>query len=231
MNYGIILCGGSGLRMGKEFQVPKQYIKVNNRYVFSYCLEVIDNNPLIDKIIICAHENWREIITETISEIGLKKEFLFSDPGETRQMSVYNSLKVAKLISFEISDLAVIHDGARPLIDDDILNDCILESNKHDGAIATIKVNDTIYQSDNGTFITNIPKRDSLRAGQTPEAFNLKKYFDIHQSCSNEVINSVTGGAEFAANNGMKISFSKGNPGNIKITTKKDLELFKDLIK
>ena len=230
MNFGIILCGGSGQRMGKEFKNPKQYIKVNNRYVFSYCLEVINNNVLIDKIIICAHENWREIITKTFAEIGVKKEFLFSNPGETRQMSVYNSLKVAKSISFNNSDLAVIHDGARPLLDDEILNDCISESNKHDGAIATIAVNDTIYQSDNGEFITNIPKRDSLRAGQTPEAFKLKKYFDIHQRCSDEVINSVTGGAEFAANNGMKISFSKGNLGNIKITTKKDLELFEDLI-
>lgn len=230
MNFGIILCGGNGGRMGKEFQIPKQYIKVNNRYLFSYCLEVINNNALVDSIIVCAHENWREIITETVNEIGVKKEVLFSNPGETRQMSVFNSLKVAKSISFNSCDLAVIHDGARPLVDEEILNDCILESNKHDGAIATIEVNDTIYQSDNGVFITNIPKRNSLRAGQTPEAFRLKKYFDIHQSCSDEVINSVTGGAEFAANNGMKISFSKGNPRNIKITTKKDLALFQELV-
>ena len=230
MNFGILLCGGNGVRMGKEFQIPKQYIKVNNRYVFSYCLDVIDNNALVDSIIICAHENWREIITKTVNEIGVKKKVLFSNPGETRQMSVFNSLKVAKSISFTSNDLAVIHDGARPLIDEEILNDCILKSNKHDGAIATIEVNDTIYQSDNGVFITNIPKRNSLRAGQTPEAFKLKKYFDIHQSCSDEIINSVTGGAEFAANNGMKICFSKGNPRNIKITTKKDLTLFKELV-
>ena len=231
MNFAILLCGGSGLRMGKQIQIPKQYIKIRNKHIFSYCLDVILKNALVDIVIICAHENWRDTIRESIDQVELKKEILYADPGESRQMSVYNSIKIAQSISSDESDLVVIHDGARPLINDDIINDCFNVSKKYDGAIAAIPVFDTVYQSDDGETISSIPKRDTLRNGQTPEAFRLKMYYDIHQKCTAEAINSVTGGAEFAANNGMEIGFSRGDTDNIKITTKKDLELFQDLIK
>jgi len=230
MNFGILLCGGTGTRMGKDFLVPKQYIKVNDKRIFSYSLTIFDNNKLIDEIIVCADVQWQTIVKKIYHEMGGQKHILFAEPGETRQMSVYNSLKIAKQYSQKLTDLAVIHDGARPMVDDDILDDCIRVANVFDGAIATIPVNDTIYQSENGSTITNIPKRDMLRAGQTPEAFQLHKYLQIHDNRSVEEINCVTGGAEFAANNGMKIGFSKGKITNLKITTKRDLESFLQMV-
>lgn len=231
MNFAILLCGGTGSRMGNEFKVPKQYIKVKKLYIFAYSLQIIENHSSIDKIIICADKSWHKEIEDTINHLGLKKEVLFSEPGETRQMSVYNSMKVAQKLSFDSNDIVVIHDGARPMINDGILEDCIEKCKINDGAIATISVTDTIYQSKNGDYITNVPKRSSLRAGQTPEAFNLQKYLDVHKKNTISTINSVTGGAEFAANNGMKIVFSKGSLNNLKITTREDLDTFKEMIK
>ena len=124
MNIAILLCGGSGQRMGDEFKVPKQYLKVNEKYIFSYSLDKLLLNEHIDSVIICAENDWREIILECIHS---NKEIAFSNPGNTRQMSVYNSLVKAKEISFQKDDLVIIHDGARPIIDDDIIDSVDIE--------------------------------------------------------------------------------------------------------
>lgn len=95
MNCAILLSGGTGTRMGQD--IPKQYLTLHGRPVVTYSLGTLGAQPEVDGIVVVAHEDWRERILEWMSEgsgiEGAREKFLaFADPGETRQLSIWNAL-------------------------------------------------------------------------------------------------------------------------------------------
>lgn len=227
MNIAIILSGGVGLRLGAD--IPKQYIIVQNKPILIYSLEKFINNPKIDFIIIALAPEWEEYVSSFLTEIN--KKVVFSKPGKTREDTIYNSLKMAKKLGGKDDDIVIIHDGVRPLVSETVINDCLYGCQQYEASIATTEVKDTIYVSSYGECITEVPERATLHAGQTPEAFKLGPYLRIHDEASEEEINKVTGGAQFAYQKGLSVFLSKGEDINFKITTPLDLARFEQIIK
>lgn len=226
MNIAIILSGGIGTRMGAN--IPKQYIEVNNRPIISYVLEKFLDHVMIDSMIIALNEQWKEYVEGNLPSTS--KKIYFSEPGETREHTIYNALKKAKEIGSDDSDIVIIHDAVRPMVSDRVIKDCLDGCEKYDAAIATIDVKDTIYVSTEGGCITDVPNRAILYAGQTPEAFKLGEYLRIHNESSYEEICRVTGGAQFAQQKGLRVFLSRGEEINFKLTTPEDLDRFKQII-
>ena len=119
MNTAIILSGGIGTRMGADR--PKQYIEVNGTPIIAYCLKAFLSTARIDAFIIGAAEEWRDYINSFIQKENATTPFYYSEPGETRQYSIYNALKKAKEIGIRNKDVVIIHDAARPLVSKELI--------------------------------------------------------------------------------------------------------------
>lgn len=226
MNIAIILSGGIGTRMGSN--IPKQYLEIDGKPIISYSVKPFFEHTEIDSFIIALNEEWKDYVINHLPKT--KKPIFFSSPGETREHTIYNALKIAKKIGGTDEDIVIIHDAVRPLVSNEVISDCLSGCKQYDAAIATIDVKDTIYVSSNGECITSVPARSNLRSGQTPEAFKLGKYLRIHDESTYEDIKNVTGGAQFAYQKGMNVFLSRGEEINFKITTPEDLQRFKQII-
>jgi 2-C-methyl-D-erythritol 4-phosphate cytidylyltransferase len=226
MNIAIILSGGIGSRMGAN--IPKQYLEVNNRPIIRYAVEKFLAHDDIDCMIIALNEQWKDYVKSKLP--NSTKKIYFSEPGETRQHTIYNALRKAKSIGGGSDDVVIIHDAVRPLVSNRVIKDCLDGCKIYDAAIATIDVKDTIYVCKEGVCITDAPNRSLLHAGQTPEAFKLGQFLRIHDESSYEEISNVTGGAQFATQKGLQVFLSRGEEINFKITTPEDLDRFKQVI-
>lgn len=226
MNIALILSGGTGTRLGSD--IPKQYIKVNNKMIIGYCLETLIDNDNIDYIQIVADEAWHsEIEKESVNP----KFKGFSKPGANRQLSIYNGLTDIKKYADDDS-FVLIHDAARPLLKDELINSCCETLNVnsfYDGVLPVLPMKDTVYMSDDGKAVSSLLDRSKIYAGQAPEVFRLGKYYEANKALLPEKILSINGSTEPAILSGMNIAMIPGDEGNFKITTMADLMRFKEM--
>lgn len=225
MNTAVILAGGTGTRLGGN--LPKQYIEVNDKPIIKYCLDVFVSHEMIDAVQIVADEVWHEYVLRHISSDKFKG---FSTPGKTRQLSIYNGLCDVKKYSSD-DDCIVIHDAARPLVSEKMITDCLEQLKQHDGVLPVLPMKDTVYLSEDGKCISQLVDRSKIYAGQAPEAFVFGKYFNANKALLPEEIFKINGSTEPAIMAGMDISMIDGDENNFKITTKADLEKFKEIMK
>lgn len=228
MNIAIILSGGVGSRMG--LNIPKQYVVVNSQPIISYCLQTFLCNEHTDAIVIGVADEWKEYVIEQMEKLHPAKPVFYAAPGETRQYSIFNALRVVKDQGYSDDSFVIIHDAARPLVSDELINRCYEACNRADGSMPVIAVKDTTYYSEDGKSITSLLDRSKLWAGQAPEAFVFGKYLQIHEKMSHEELLKINGSTEIAFKQGLKVEMVEGDPMNFKITTPEDLSNFESII-
>lgn len=238
----LILSGGTGTRMGVD--TPKQYLKINDRPVISYCMERLFTHEGIDAVQIVADELWRDEILNLMERIvadgrnrntsektdrGIEKFHGFSAPGKTRQLSILNGLKDIRKYAAD-GDYVLIHDAARPLLSEKQITDCLDAIEGHDGVLPVLPMKDTVYASEDGRRITSLLDRSRVYAGQAPELFVLGKYYAANKALLPERILQINGSTEPAVMAGMDIAMIPGDERNFKITTRADLERFREIV-
>ena len=233
MNIALILSGGTGTRLGVD--IPKQYIEVAGKPIITYCMETLFLHKYIDAVHIVADYEWKEKIREWMKSNKELLSFLgkfrgFSEPGGNRQLSIMNGLTDIHKYAKD-TDLVMIHDAARPLLTERLITECFEVAENHDGVLPVLPMKDTIYGSSDGKRITGLLKREELFAGQAPEVFRLGKYYEANQKLLPEQILTINGSAEPAILAGMDVAMIPGDESNFKITTKEDLERFREIVK
>lgn len=222
-NTALVLAGGVGSRMNMG-SFPKQYLTVKDRPVLDYCLCTFQNTAAVDKIVIVADPSWRDFIDGWLEKSRITKFAGYADPGETRQMSIFNGLLVIEQTVPDCEQV-IIHDSARPLISQELIDACFRELRDADGVMPVLPVKDTCYQSMDGKTISSFIPRSQLFAGQAPEAFRLKPYLQLHRTLSTEALLEISGSSELAYKYGLKVAMIPGEEKNFKITTQDDLKL------
>ena len=228
MNIAIILSGGIGSRMG--LNLPKQYVMVNNRPIISYCLQTFFEDENTDAIVIGVADEWKEFVEENVAKLNPHKPIYYAQPGETRQYSIYNALKVVKENGFSNEDVVLIHDAARPLVSHELIARCYNGCKEADGIMPVIQVKDTTYLSEDGKHIQSLLNRSHLWGGQAPEAFRFCKYLWAHDEMPREELLKINGSTEIAFKAGLDCQMVEGDPMNFKITTPEDLTNFETII-
>lgn len=220
----LLLSGGTGTRMGVE--TPKQYIEVKDKPIISYCLRTLLSHDGIDAVQIVADEMWHKIILKCLES---RDKFRgFSRPGKTRQLSIVNGLEDIRQYAGE-NDCVLIHDAARPLLSKTQISDCLdAVAAGHDGALPVLPMKDTVYYSEDGRAVTSLLERSRIFAGQAPEIFVLGKYYEANRNLLPEKILTINGSTEPAVMAGMDIAMIPGDEENFKITTRADLERFRE---
>ena len=228
MNIAIILAGGIGSRLGSV--IPKQYIEINGKPVIGYCLDKFLENSSVDTIHIVADTVWHDCLKKYIENSKFIAKWKgFSKPGPNRQYSILYALEdILKYASSD--DYVMIHDAVRPLINSRFITSCFENVKGHDGLIHVLYMKDTVYYSEDGSRISSLLKRESVVAGQAPEVFLLGKYYEANKVLIPDKILSINGSTEPAILADMDIIMVEGDEENFKITTKEDLERFKQKI-
>lgn len=227
MNIALILAGGTGTRLGSN--IPKQYMEVNGEMVILHCLAVFGMHPQIEAIQIVAHREWHDEIRGTMPEDVRAKFRGFSEPGLNRQLSIYSGLRDVMEYASE-TDIVIIHDAARPLVSEAMLSACIEACAMHDGALPVLPMKDTVYLGD-GSRITSLLDRNTVYAGQAPEAFALGRYYEANKKLLPDKILQINGSTEPAIMAGMDIAMIPGEESNFKITTRADLERYQEIMR
>ena len=225
MNRTVILAGGAGTRMGGC--VPKQFINVNGKPLLQYSLEAVRDCECAGEVWIVAGEPWRGAVQRMIKEAGISSRFRgFCDPGPERQVSVMNALTELMKEETAENSYVMVHDGARPLVSGELIRRCFEAAAGRDGAVPVLPVRDTVYRMEDGR-LSGLLKRDQLAAGQAPEVFRLKPYYDANLALMPDQIMRIRGSAVLA---GMDIVVIPADERNIKITTQEDLAYLRYLL-
>lgn len=232
MNIALILSGGTGTRLGSD--IPKQYIEAGGRRIISYCIACLSMHEGIDKIQIVADPVWQERILTCLNgeEAGerFKEKFRgFSVPGRTRQLSILNGLKdIGKYAG--TADCVLIHDGARPLLTEKLISGCLEAVEGHDGVLPVLPMKDTVYLSKGGERVSSLLDRKEIFAGQAPELFRFGPYLAANLALLPDRILEINGSTEPAVMAGLDIVMIPGDENNFKITTRADLERFREIV-
>lgn len=221
MNFAILLLGGNGNRLKSE--LPKQFIKINDKEVFLYSYEIFLNHPDVDKIILVTLKEFIPFVKE---KVNLEKTIVI-EGGLTRQESVFNALKYLK-DKINDSDIIIIHDACRPLITTSLITSSINEIKDNDAVITSMEATNSLALKD-GDYLSYYIDRSKVVEIQTPQTF---RYKDIYEAHLNAYINnkSYTDDGSILENKFKKVKLIRGNSFNFKITTFEDLILFERII-
>ena len=214
----LIVAAGRGQRAGGT--VPKQYQKLSKRHVLSRTIEVFSRHPLVDQIATVIHLDDAELYAAATAEFG-QKLMPPVEGGETRQDSVCKGLEA---LAHHNPQLVLIHDAARPFVDHDLINRIIEGLSAHDAVLPVIPVTDTIKQIEDG-LVQRTVERHHLYGAQTPQGFRFPVILDLHRQAANDKNTSFTDDASIAESAGTDVHCVEGNIENIKLTTKRDMQM------
>ena len=219
-NIVIIVCSGIGKRMNSN--VPKQFIKINDKPIVCYTIDKFENCNYIDEIIIVTNKEYIDYFKNSIiNDYNYKKISAVIEGGKERLNSVYNGINYIKCNK---DSIVLIHDGVRPFIDEKDIISIIEKTKIYDACILGVKVKDTVKICKDG-FIQTTPNRENIWLAQTPQAFKYNIIKEAYEYAFNNNL-FVTDDASVVENFGFKVKIIEGNYSNIKITTKEDFKFF-----
>lgn len=216
----IILVAGNSTRFGKNRN--KNLELINNKSILSYSLNAFNNNKYIDEIIVVVRTEDLENIEKIITEENITKKISIILGGNSRKESVYNALKNIT------NDIVIIHDGARPAIKQEYIENCLESMNEFKGVTVGVKSKDTIKIVDDNQIVINSTNRENTYIIQTPQCFDRKILFELHNKYSNL---EVTDDCMLLEKDGYKVKIIEGDYTNIKVTTYSDMEVIQEFIK
>ena len=229
MNIAIIVAAGSGSRMNNT-NTPKQFIPVCDVPLFLYSIKAFENNKQIDAIIVVVNKNQIEVAEYLSADCKLTKLVKgFVPGGDTRQQSVLEGLKAAKDIANDDS-VVLIHDAARPLISDKIINENILAVREFNAAVTVIPATDTLLQSNDGESISSSLKRNEIYQAQTPQSFKFKEIFEAHLEANKEGLAFTDDASLYNHYKQKPLHMVLGDRRNFKVTTEGDLLILKNYL-
>ena len=210
-NIAIILASGVGERSGLD--IPKQFVKIGGKTVLEHTIAIFDAHPQIDEIIIVTNKNYIDEVKEIANLF--QKNICVAEGGETRRESSFKGLCQIK----EEDAKVLIHDAVRPFLNKKIIDNCLEALDKYDAVYVDVKSADTIIKINEESLIEDIPNRNSLRRGQTPQAFKLNVIRQAHEFAIKEKNINVTDdcGLIIKFNLG-KVFVVDGDDYNMKIT-------------
>jgi len=229
MNIGVIFAGGSGRRMNTKSR-PKQFLEYNGKPIIVYTLELFDNHPMIDGIVVVCIEDWIPFLEKQLKKFEINKVVKIVKGGNNGQESIYNGLLAAEEYTKDVSDTVVlIHDGVRPLITEETITDNINTVKEKGNCITCIPATETfIVKQEDGSL--EIPTRDNSLIARAPQSFYLSDIIGAHRQAQKEGRTDFIDSCTMMSYYGHKMNTIIGPMENIKITTPTDYFIFKAMV-
>lgn len=219
----IVLAAGSGSRM--KSKTKKQFMEIKGKPVIWYSLFEFEKSRVDEIILVTGKEDINYCKKEIVEKYNLKKIKNVVAGGSERYESVYNGLKEVT------GNIVLIHDGARPLINNEIIERSIEGTIKSDACVVGVPVKDTIKRANKEGYIIDTPNRSELWITQTPQSFKTDLVKMAYKKMKEELEKgnttlNITDDAmvveEFTTN---QVRFVQGDYKNIKVTTPEDIDI------
>ncbi len=199
----------------------KLLLKINGKTVLERSVNAFLNISDVDEVIVVA----REKDIPAFSDILTDERVSFVVGGDTRQQSVMNAVDV-----IDDCELIIIHDGARPLIKSEDIENTIRAAKENKAAAVGVFVKDTVKVVDKNGFVVSTPDRSTLFAVQTPQIFDFELYRKAAQNAREKGFD-FTDDCQLVESFNQKVKTVVGSYSNIKITTPDDIVLAENLLK
>ena len=227
-NIAVIFAGGTGQRMGNQ-DCPKQFMTVYGKPIIIYTLEKYQQNARIHGIVIACLESWIDHCKQIVSEYRMDKVAAVVPGGTTGQKSIYNGLKKAAELYGE-DNIVLVHDGVRPLIDQDTIDRAILCAESHGNAITVSPAVETVTLKNQNGLIETILDRSLCTLAKAPQCFRLKDILAAHRKAYQEGLDNFIDSAMLMSHYGAKLFTIEGNDENLKLTKQVDIQIFKAIL-
>ena len=213
----IVLAAGSGKRMNS--QVHKQYLIIQDRPVLYYSLKEFEDSA-VDEIVLVVGKGEEEFCRrEIVDKYGISKVKAIVEGGKERYHSVFEGLKQTS-----DADYVLIHDGARPFVNQDIIRRCMQEVQKYQACVVGMPVKDTIKIADEEGYAKQTPDRKNVWMIQTPQTFSYALIYEAYEEMLKTEDAAITDDAMvLERTKDKKSKLIEGSYRNIKITTPEDL--------
>ena len=236
----VVVAGGQGLRartsskteskdgpaqyeQAKQYRQPKQYQKLGAKRVVCHSLDRFLNHPLIGTVVLVVASDVRPELSSILGAERLER-LMIVEGGATRQQSVFAGLKA--LQDSKPPDYVLIHDAARPLLSDSLLERILTTVLSKGSAVPGLRPMDAIKEQ------TNQPDglmragqrvaRDHIVAVQTPQAFSFAAIWEAHCKARQSGLDAVDDDAALLFHSDNPPLIVEGDPANIKLTTQQD---------
>ncbi|MDD2643214.1 MAG: 2-C-methyl-D-erythritol 4-phosphate cytidylyltransferase [Methanobacteriaceae archaeon] len=231
MIFAAILAGGTGIRMG-NVDKPKQFLFLGNKPIIIHTIEKFYINPNFNKIIVLCPKQWINYTKDLINKyIKDNQNIIVIEAGNVRNETIMKAINyIESNFSINSEDIIVTHDSVRPFVTHRIIEDNINAVIKYGACDTIIPASDTIVQSLNGQFVSDIPNRINMYQGQTPQSFKILKLKELYNKLSNNEKSILTDAAKIFIMNNEDVFLVNGEVTNIKITYPYDLKVANSIL-
>ena len=214
--WAILVAAGSGERLGADR--PKAFVTLGDRVLLAESLERLDASAWIDAIIVAVSADWEEAAIVLAEDLVASKVAAVVAGGATRAESVRAALE-------EVPDdalIVIVHDAARPLVDDGVLERVLAPlAEGYDGVVPGLPLADTVKRVEGG-LVAETVDRSALVTVQTPQAFTAAA---LRAAYRGDGPIDATDCASLVEARGGRIRVVDGDVRLLKITTAADLAL------
>lgn len=225
MLYAQIMAGGVGKRMG-NVPLPKQFLMLGSKPIIIHTVEKFILNAEFELILISTPEAWIDYTKDILKKYEIyDNRIRVIAGGKERNDTLQNAIDYIKTTKgLQDNDSIVAHDAVRPFVTKRIIDDNIRALKSYNAVDTVIPAFDTIVRG-NGKEVSEIPIRDEMYQGQTPQSFNIKSFQNSFNALSEEEKAILSDSAKIVLLNGEKVAMVRGELSNLKVTTPYDLRI------
>lgn len=228
MNIALIFAGGTGIRMNSH-SLPKQFLKYAGKPILVYTLDRFETHPDIDSIAVVCLSGWEKEVEKNINRWQLEKVKWLVTGSDTSQKSIYNGLLSIKESGIQDESIILIHDGVRPLVDEESISNNIETVKQYGNCITVAREHETFIHVDQNGCVLSVGDRGVMRVAKAPQSFYFGDIFKYHQKARGEGKNSFIDSASMMFHYGVKLHTVECSSSNIKVTLPSDFFIFKAL--
>ena len=221
--WAIVVAAGSGERLGADR--PKAFVKFGERTLVAASLETFEDHDGIDGIVVAVPEGFETEMSLVADDLGAGKIAVAVAGGASRAESVANALACLP----ESAHFVLVHDAARPLVDQDLI-DRVMQglAEGADGVVPALAVTDTVKRLGADGAVAETFDRATLRAVQTPQGFPVERLAAAIERAGDRLA-EATDCASLVEAAGGRVICVEGDPRNLKVTTAEDLRRAQEL--
>ncbi len=217
----LIFAGGVGKRMQSK-GTPKQFLELNGKPIIIYTIEHFEHHPEIDAIAVVCVEGWIGYLKKMLSRYDIRKVRWIVPGGATSQDSTCNGLDAVARDMDPKQTIILIHDGVRPLINEEVITANIRSVEEYGNAITVSPAVETIITTADDERVSGLIDRGSCRLARAPQSFVLEQIMEAHRRARLEHYDQMIDSASLMMYYGEKLHMVQGPVENIKITTPND---------
>jgi len=223
----VVLGGGAGNRFGAS--MPKQLLTLGGKTLVEHCVTAFRQAPGVDDVLLVMPPGYAD---EAARLVGNSVSAVIAG-GVTRSDSVRNAIAYLAAAGLPAETTGVLlHDAARPLVSQRIIEDCVIALSKHDAVGTAVPTSDTIVVAEDGVM-SHVPPRETLQRCQTPQCFRLSVIARAHELAAADPGYTPTDdcGVVLRYLPDVPVHIVPGSERNIKVTYPGDLEIAEVLLR